>query len=266
MCKLKKFNEHLENESLKEIIEDYFIDFIDSGILEIREAENASFSLFFTFSEKKEVKNNSDKLEFFISLGDIFKSIKQSIDKLSVDYKISYSMDDYISTKGAFEINIYGLKIQSGGFEKVSKTTWDEIYNRGRNEIDSKTVLFIWDKLEEYKKLTNKSKLYNIDVIGWSDGSKVFDTHDSYRQYDEKIHKPKLVNYDVNGTINFDSYWHFHCGLYNFDNSFGVKVQKYNGNQYYGYDFYLINKDDKSISDALDYIVKKDKEGGYTFR
>jgi hypothetical protein len=270
MGKLKKFNEHLENESLKEIIEDYFMDFKDSGILEIQEAENSSFSLLFDFNKNKNVKDSADKLEFFISLGEKFRYIKERIEKLSLYRKISYSMDDYVSFNGVFEIDIYGLKMINSGFEKVSKSTWDEVFKRGRHAIDSKTVLFIRDKLIELGKDFKTTKYVKLEFDGWTDDIYMEDsrrlfTNGGYR----KTFKPKFVHYDFDGTVVYYDkngrqkdieYWFSDFDLFNFDDCFGIRFVGE------GRHLYIVSKDEKSVSDLLKHIIDVEKNKGYLFR
>lgn len=103
--KIKRFNESLEN-NLKNDIEDSFIDFIDLGVLNIKEEDINEWGLYFNFNlpESSEIET----LDNLIKISDYLKDIKISLLRLKDYYpKIDISCSKIISIDKSFSPNTH---------------------------------------------------------------------------------------------------------------------------------------------------------------
>jgi hypothetical protein len=232
--RIRKFN---ESWSLKNIIEEYFIDFVDEGMVKINETDN-KYVLVFNFKLPKantltEYINNLNQSSEYID--DINVGVNRIKDKHEID--ISFSNLDL---KGENNFYLEIIDNTKSVYKKLTQPTF-------KSKLKNVKVLDTNDILRVYNKFNiNGAKLW---FTGFSGGQTIFDLQNE--NINVENHDPaKLLVADM----SIKSVAIIRISLYKLDtDDYMIKID--NQNQAIENDLYLIKNGE--LEEFLDLMVNK---------
>lgn len=185
--KIKRFNESLES-NLKNDIEDSFIDFIDLGILNIKEVDINEYVLYFNFNLPE--SSGIETLDNLIKISDNLKYIKNSLLRLKDYYpKIEVDCGKIISIDKSFSLNqnyYVGIIDNSEvSYGKLSESSY-KLKLRDKTELDKEDIIKVYNTLN----INNNVELW---LRGWSGGRNLIVIRDSLEELDNLETNPKLL-------------------------------------------------------------------------
>lgn len=203
--KIKRFTESL-NSSLKNNIEDAFIDFIDLGILDIKQRDINEYGLYFNFN-LPEPTSEIETLDNLIKISEYLVDIKTSVLRLKEYYsKVDVSCDKTISIDKSLSPsqNYYVGIIDSSelDYEKLSNTSY-KAKLKNKTELDNVDIIKVYNALN----INNNVRLW---LRGWSGGRNLIVITDSLEELDNLETNPKLLQCQMSidrvRILDFDLY------------------------------------------------------------
>ena len=178
---IKRFNQINESfEDFKEIIEEYFIDFVDSNMLYIQLSGNNMYKLFFDFNLPKPI-SDVGTFDLFIQGSKYIEKIKLGIERLKKEFsgvsvdaglKLNYeSLEDVSGSQRLIDgkwipVN-YTIEItnKSSNKFKITQSVYNSLFKNGQDIIDVDLMISfykVFKKLNlEYIELNfEKSEFY----------------------------------------------------------------------------------------------------------